>query len=259
MTRWLATAAPSGPGTAHAYTGSGAKLRSPSFLARATSATGAKDGASRVDRAAAASSKDSPQPRWQRRMAATAAAHPLPDGARRPFYFVRHGETEYNRRRLIQGTVDAPLNDAGRAQAETVAVKLTGVAVGRIVTSDLARAVATALPVARVRKVPIHYEPRLRERDFGEYERTPVVADYWDYEPQRGESVEAFSARVIAAVAAALGDDEPLIVAHGGVLRVIDAALALALPRDAFANATPLRFAPEGDGWTWAPVGEAAR
>jgi broad specificity phosphatase PhoE len=81
---------------------------------------------------------------------------------------VRHGETDWNRDRRIQGSTDIPLNDTGRAQARTAAGTLSGEI---IVSSDLSRARETAQIIAAQLGLP---EPRayreLRERSYGEAE-----------------------------------------------------------------------------------------
>jgi probable phosphoglycerate mutase len=81
---------------------------------------------------------------------------------------VRHGETDWNRDRRIQGSTDIPLNDTGRAQARTAAETLSG---DIIVSSDLSRARETAQIIAAELGLP---EPRayreLRERSYGEAE-----------------------------------------------------------------------------------------
>ena len=62
---------------------------------------------------------------------------------------VRHGETAWNVDTRIQGQLDIPLNDTGRWQAERLAQALAGEEISAIYSSDLQRAHATALAVAR--------------------------------------------------------------------------------------------------------------
>ena len=57
---------------------------------------------------------------------------------------VRHGETDYNRDRLLMGQLDIPLNDKGLTQAKTVAKVLVEKNISQIYTSDLQRATKTA-------------------------------------------------------------------------------------------------------------------
>ncbi len=88
---------------------------------------------------------------------------------------VRHGETDWNRMRRIQGSTDIPLNDTGRAQALETGRRLRDELGGReplvVASSDLARADETARIIARELGVadPETY-PELRERGYGDAE-----------------------------------------------------------------------------------------
>ena len=59
-------------------------------------------------------------------------------------YIVRHGQTEMNNRKALQGRSDVPLNETGIAQARAAAEKLTGIRFDRVYTSPLIRAIQTA-------------------------------------------------------------------------------------------------------------------
>ena len=83
-------------------------------------------------------------------------------------YMIRHGQTEQNSRRLLQGRSDHPLNDTGIAQAREAALRLKGVSFRRVYSSPLRRAVQTAELAAP--GVPILLDERLLEMDYGPYE-----------------------------------------------------------------------------------------
>lgn len=72
----------------------------------------------------------------------------LPSGTR--FYFVRHGESEANRRRVIQGRQDVPLSSAGLAHARAAAEWLSSQRIDAVYTSPLTRAKDTAKVIAEV-------------------------------------------------------------------------------------------------------------
>jgi broad specificity phosphatase PhoE len=163
---------------------------------------------------------------------------------------VRHGETEWNRVGRWQGHSDTPLNDAGRAQARTLAIELSDVDV--VYSSDLARARETA-------------DPRLRERGFGAWEgktSAEIEAEFGEEHArwlagaasgaEDAEPFSDFAARVHAFLDEALErhpDETVLIVAHGGSVRAVHAlAAGLDYVRDhrsipGVANCTVTRYA----------------
>lgn len=83
-------------------------------------------------------------------------------------YLIRHGQTDWNREKRIQGTEDIPLNDTGRHQAAVCAQALSALPFEAIYTSPLSRAVETARIISDAcRHAPVILEPGLTERDFG--------------------------------------------------------------------------------------------
>ena len=181
--------------------------------------------------------------------ALSAAPLALRPGVRR-FYFLRHGETAGNASFTVQSPV-IPLNDAGRTQAERAAETLAKAGdITRIEASSYPRAYETAQAVVRRLAVPMNATPRLGERLFGELVGQSALELDWRARPAGGETLEAFVARTRAAVEDALaGGGVPCIVAHGGNLRVIAAALGVEF-RDEFApNALPLRFDRANADW----------
>jgi len=86
------------------------------------------------------------------------------------FYYLRHGETDWNRARRIQGCSDIALNARGIAQAEAAREALRGCAIATICVSPLARARETARIVNQALERPIVVLDALRECSFGPYE-----------------------------------------------------------------------------------------
>jgi probable phosphoglycerate mutase len=151
---------------------------------------------------------------------------------------IRHGETVGNASRVVQRP-DNPLSLRGIAQAERLARRLARERIGRVLSSDLARAAATAEHLRRATGAPLSFDPLLHERNFGDLRGTPYADlgfDMFepDYEPPNGESWPAFHARVDRAWArvqevAAATDGHLAVVTHGLVCRSL-AARHLILP-----------------------------
>ena len=83
-------------------------------------------------------------------------------------YIVRHGQTEMNNRKVLQGRSDVPLDEIGIAQAQAAAEKLTDIRFDRVYTSPLIRAIQTARII--VPYVEPVMDDRLIEMDYGPYE-----------------------------------------------------------------------------------------
>lgn len=85
-------------------------------------------------------------------------------------YFVRHGQSESNLITQFAGSLDMPLTEKGRQQAEVTAHFLREIPFTAVYASDLMRAYDTGLAVAEIRGVPIMGDARLREIFAGEWE-----------------------------------------------------------------------------------------
>lgn len=152
-------------------------------------------------------------------------------------YLVRHGETDWNRARRVQGRTDVPLNDTGRAQARATGRLLARRRWDAVLSSPLSRAVETAQLIAAEIGLP---EPEvfegIMERDYGEAEGL----NYYEIErrwPRGGvpgrESRGDVASRVVPALvelAVARPGQSLVVVGHGGSIR---AALAAASPAQA--------------------------
>ena len=90
-------------------------------------------------------------------------------------YLIRHGETDYNKGRRLQGVTDIPLNERGIALAEQTARELLEIRFDKIFTSPLVRAKKTAEIIRGERKIPIIVTDGLREISFGDYEGLTVL------------------------------------------------------------------------------------
>lgn len=85
-------------------------------------------------------------------------------------YIIRHGETDWNKARRVQGHSDIPLNDYGRHLAEETAEGLRDVKFDLAYTSPLVRAKETAEIVLDGRNIPLIEEDGIKELGFGAYE-----------------------------------------------------------------------------------------
>jgi broad specificity phosphatase PhoE len=86
---------------------------------------------------------------------------------KRPFIYVRHGQTDWNVEGRVQGHTDVPLNAEGVRQAATICEKLLADHVDYVISSPLVRALKTAAFIAETHQKPIHIDSRLKERTFG--------------------------------------------------------------------------------------------
>jgi len=151
-------------------------------------------------------------------------------------HLVRHGETPGNARRFLQFP-ETPLSERGIEQARRLGERLARHEVARILSSDYARAEATAACIAEASGAPLEREPLLRERDFGALRGTPY-ADLQvnpfapDYAPPDGETWEVFHARVDRAWERVLEAVEagPVVVVTHGLVCLSLAANHLTLP-----------------------------
>ena len=169
------------------------------------------------------------------------------------FAFIRHGQTDWNLRGLLQGSSDIPLNATGREQAHDAITVLrdTGVAWSAIVSSPLARARVTAEIIAEGLGIELgpSYDD-LMERDYGTLEGTDdASADKSDPTVEPLDSVVERGRRALDQIASDYGDEaDVIVVCHGTIIRYTLAALA-GREIDAIHNGTTATFARADDGW----------
>lgn len=154
---------------------------------------------------------------------------------------VRHGETDWNAERRIQGQLDIPLNATGRQQAEAAAQSLADAGLAdegfsAIYSSNLQRALDTAVAAANLLQLPVRPEEGLRERHYGDYQgltqdeikQRDDYARYIERDPNfafgSGETLRGFAERIkdtLNRLAQQHVGESILLFAHGGVLDVI--------------------------------------
>lgn len=156
-----------------------------------------------------------------------------------PIYFIRHGQTDWNAERRVQGQTDIALNETGHAQARAIGVAL------KAVEPDPKTFEFHASPLTRTRETIAHvlaayelgaevvrYDDRLREVSFGDREGwtwpelnaeridpTKDPESYFHWRPPNGESYADVAIRIRSWL-----DDlknPAIVVAHGGVSRIL--------------------------------------
>lgn len=172
----------------------------------------------------------------------------------RHLVMLRHGQTEYNAGSRMQGQLDTELSDLGRAQAVSAAEVLAKRQPLLIVSSDLRRALDTALALGDAAGLPVTTDTRLRETHLGDWQgmthlEVDVIApgarlawrDDARWAPHGGESrvdVARRSMPVVEELVAGQADwgveapDRPVVlVAHGGLIAALTGAV-LGVPVD---------------------------
>ena len=179
-----------------------------------------------------------------------------------PFWFLRHGETDWNAQGISQGNVDIPLNATGIAQARGAAEKLRTRGIATIVASPLSRARVTAEFVGEALGLPVAFDADLREVAFGVQEGQSMSGWFADwvtgaFTPQGAETFAALQRRAVAAVDRATAlPPVVLVVSHGALFRSLRAAMGI-VPNMRTQNAVPIFCEPPRPGetaWTLHPV-----
>lgn len=152
-------------------------------------------------------------------------------------YFVRHGQTISNKNNTMTGWIDSPLNDNGIEQAKKTSLEMPP-DFSEIYCSDLIGCKQTAEIINQKLNLPIKYDARLRERNFGSLggkSWDEIGSDMkeidknqkYDYRPYGGESVEDVKKRLFACLddihcnKINKKDHKILIVTHGGIIRLL--------------------------------------
>ena len=158
-------------------------------------------------------------------------------------YIVRHGVTDWNEQRKLQGSTDIPLNDRGREQAKVFADTLKDIHFDAAYSSDLSRAAETAQIILADREIEVKLSKALREHNHGRTEGTTQqeretvkelrepLEKFFALSPQKQWHVKTFpdqesrhesSTRFInefRAIAAAHLNHTVLVGSHSGIMR----------------------------------------
>jgi phosphoserine phosphatase len=157
-------------------------------------------------------------------------------------YLTRHGETEWNQLKKMQGRMDSPLTSKGIQQAKALSERLQDVPIQRIYSSPSRRAVHTAEIIRGKRPISIHKHEDLYEMHLGHWEGQTLsqlektdpdsYKRFWSdpaqYRPAEGETYQEIQQRVLRFLSYLKcnhPDDNILIVTHAVVLKVLLAHL----------------------------------
>ena len=163
------------------------------------------------------------------------------------FHLIRHGETHWNVLKKMQGHGGSGLNEKGRSQVQVMAASLRDRTFAALYTSDSQRTLESAAIIAEVIGLPPIPDPRLRERDQGDWTGMTLVEAETLYPelyrkvnddmaytaPPNGETLQQVTDRMTAvldAIAAAHLNEQVLIVSHGlaiGSVRAFSAGKGL--------------------------------
>ena len=162
-------------------------------------------------------------------------------------FLIRHGETEWNKQKRLQGHTDVKLSPEGIRQAKLLAENAPFKHVDEIYSSDLSRAFDTAKILAvKFNTMPVKPTPELRETNFGEWEgraiselinESPKAFGKFFTDPERchppqGETFLECQARVMIVIRDIITNHDNqnvIVVSHGAVIRLIICA-ALDIP-----------------------------
>ncbi|WP_035100209.1 histidine phosphatase family protein [Aneurinibacillus terranovensis] len=152
----------------------------------------------------------------------------------RNIYLIRHGETDWNVQRRVQGHSDIPLNKRGIEQANRLAKHLKGESIDYICSSDLERAYHTAEIIANETGLSVHKYMDLRERNYGVWEGKDyetIRSVFADVAPQNPSNerllIESFSElqeRGMNCIQTILQANEAkhiVLVSHGGMINAL--------------------------------------
>jgi len=154
-------------------------------------------------------------------------------------FFMRHGETDYNKKMIMQGALDTELNDIGKSQAKIASEEVSKLNIDIIICSPQKRALETAKIIAKKinKEVEVIVDERLRERSFGELEGVKIE-DLLKENPlflkkistddecfiEGVESLEEVKSRidsVLKFIKNNYDNNRILIISHGAVLRIL--------------------------------------
>lgn len=149
-------------------------------------------------------------------------------------WITRHGQTNLNKKHLMQGRTNEPLNDTGRMQAKEARKKIGSIPFDAVYSSPLDRAIETASIIGNVSKNQVIIDERITEMNFGRYELKKYTGMgfkmtlFWLLpeivpSPKGVETIDALVGRSSSFLSEIEKKDydNVLIVCHGGIIRAL--------------------------------------
>lgn len=147
-------------------------------------------------------------------------------------YITRHGKTDWNLQKKIQGSTNISINEEGIKEAEILKEKLKDVNIDLIISSSLKRAIETSEIINEGKNAEIIVDDRIRERSYGIHEGSHKddfdFIEFWDYNKnvkvQDAETIKDLFDRVYSFlddIKEKYYDKNVLLVTHSGTSVVI--------------------------------------
>ena len=149
-------------------------------------------------------------------------------------WIARHGQTDLNKKKMMQGRTDCPLNEKGLEQARQSRRNIGDIHFDAVYASPLKRAQQTAAIIGNVDISEIIVDPRIIETDFGVYEKRRYYAMglpmtfYWALPkifpvPPTVERIESMKERATSFLCEVESKDyeNVLVACHGGIMRAL--------------------------------------
>ena len=163
-------------------------------------------------------------------------------------YITRHGQTDWNLLKKVQGRKDEPLNETGINQAIKTSKTLKDEKIDLIISSPLLRAKQTVNEINKNRNIPVIYDERIIERDFGEFEGFNKEKfdfhSFWNYykdeKYEKAENIKDFFKRVydfLDDIKTKYKDKNVLLVAHGGISIPVECYFKNYIPKGSLIDA----------------------
>ena len=160
---------------------------------------------------------------------------------KKKFYFIRHGETDYNQEKRYTGLHDISLNTTGKKQVKKLLCKLDDKNISCIYSSPLKRALESSYIIANYLNIPIIILDKLKERDFGSFQGRKKINYKKRYFPN-GQTLYKHRRDTLRAFNRIKHQDDVLIVAHSGTYKALSKYLLKVNSSQSIGNAQLVSF-----------------